>query len=162
MPFFVRRACPTAWRCKSSPNLMEVKGSKPQGRHREVRSEGSGEQTHEPMNKNQMRGVRTGRASIGSRSPYPSRVQSVNLAVACGQRSDLSREVCVVSAYRTERAVRRVHRGTEVSRGRSRRGRRATRAGHSPERGETARARRTGNAHRRSKRSRVASRPRVS
>jgi len=39
-----RRACALTWRCKSSPNVMEVKGSEPQGRHREVGSEGSGEQ----------------------------------------------------------------------------------------------------------------------
>jgi hypothetical protein len=33
---------------------MEVKGSEAQGRHREVGSEGSVEQTREPMNKNRM------------------------------------------------------------------------------------------------------------
>jgi hypothetical protein len=30
--FLVRRSCSTAWRCKSSPSLMEVKGTEPQGR----------------------------------------------------------------------------------------------------------------------------------
>jgi hypothetical protein len=143
---FVRRACSTAWRCKSSPNLMEVKGSEPQGRHREVASGGSGEQTHEPRDTNRIRGVSAGRASKRSRSPSPSRARSVNPAVACGQRSNLSREVCAVSAYRTERVARRADRGAEVSRGRSRRGCRSTRVRHSPERGETVRARRTGNA----------------
>ncbi|MCK7518990.1 MAG: hypothetical protein MZV64_15330 [Ignavibacteriales bacterium] len=59
---FLRRACLFAWRCKSSPNLMEVKGSEPQGRRREVGSEGSGEQTREPMDKNRIRGVSGGRA----------------------------------------------------------------------------------------------------
>jgi hypothetical protein len=33
---------------------MEVKGSEAQGRYREVGSEGSVEQTREPMNKNRM------------------------------------------------------------------------------------------------------------
>ena len=36
---FVRRARSTACGCKSRPNLMEVKGSEAQGRHREVGSE---------------------------------------------------------------------------------------------------------------------------
>ena len=84
------------------------KGSEPQGRHREVRSEGSEERTHEPMDKNQIRGVRAGRASMKSRSPYPSRAPNVNLAGACGQRSNVSREICAVSAYGTERAAKRV------------------------------------------------------
>jgi len=46
------------------PNLMEVKGSEAQGRPREKASEGSVEQTREPMNKNRMRGVSVGRASL--------------------------------------------------------------------------------------------------
>jgi hypothetical protein len=33
---------------------MEVKGSEPQGRRREAGSEGSGEQTREPMDKNRV------------------------------------------------------------------------------------------------------------
>src|SRR5437773_11883825 len=37
---------------------MEVKGSKAQGRHREVGSEGSVEQRHGPMYKNRIRGLR--------------------------------------------------------------------------------------------------------
>ena len=81
----IRRACLFAWRCKSSPNLMEVKGSKPQGRHREVGSEGSGEQTRGSMDKNRIRGVSGGRAGNRPRSPFPSRTQSVNSAIARGQ-----------------------------------------------------------------------------
>ncbi len=42
---------------------MEVKGSEAQGRHREVGSEGSVEQTREPMNKNRIRGAER-RASV--------------------------------------------------------------------------------------------------
>ena len=37
---------------------MEVKGSKAQGRHREVGSEGSVEQRYGPMYKNRIRGLR--------------------------------------------------------------------------------------------------------
>jgi len=37
---------------------MEVKGSEAQGRHREVRSEGSVEQRYGPMDKNWIRGLR--------------------------------------------------------------------------------------------------------
>ena len=96
----IRRACSTAWRWKSSPNLKEVKGSEPQGRHREVASGGSGEQRHEPMDKNRIRGVSVTRAGKRPRSVSPSRARSVNPAVACGQRSSLSREVCVVSRTR--------------------------------------------------------------
>jgi len=48
----VRRACSAASGCKSRPNLMEVKGSEAQGRHREVGSEGSVEQRYGPMDKN--------------------------------------------------------------------------------------------------------------
>ena len=47
--FVVRRACSAASGCKSRPNLMEVKGSEAQGRHREVGSEGSVEQRYGPM-----------------------------------------------------------------------------------------------------------------
>ena len=43
-----------SWRWKSSLNLMEVKSSKAQGRHREVWSRGSVEQKREPMYKNRI------------------------------------------------------------------------------------------------------------
>jgi hypothetical protein len=52
--FVVRRACSAASGCKSRPNLMEVKGSEAQGRHREVGSEGSVEQRYGPMDKNRI------------------------------------------------------------------------------------------------------------
>ena len=48
----VCRACSDARRCKSSPILMEEKGSEAQGRHCEVGSEGSVEQRYEPTNRN--------------------------------------------------------------------------------------------------------------
>ena len=43
---------------------MEVKGSKAQGHHREMLSEGSVEQMREPMDKKRIRGVDVGRASV--------------------------------------------------------------------------------------------------
>ena len=63
------RACLTVWRCKSSPNLMEVKGSEAQGRHREVGSEGSAEQNRDLTYRNRIRG-QAGRAS-GQRTAKP-------------------------------------------------------------------------------------------
>src|SRR5512139_389803 len=87
---------------------MEVKASEAQGRRREAGSGGSAEQPHGPMDKNRIGGVSAGRAGDTSQSPYPSRARSVNPAVACGQWSNLSREVCVVSRSGTEPVVRRV------------------------------------------------------
>jgi hypothetical protein len=81
-------------RCKSSPNLMEVKGSEAQGRYREVWSEGSVEQRYEPMNKNWIRGVKAGRGSMECQSPYPSRAGNVNPAVVYRQIVGLLREIC--------------------------------------------------------------------
>jgi hypothetical protein len=40
--------------CKSRSNLMEVKDSRPQGRHREVRSERRARQIRGLMNKNRI------------------------------------------------------------------------------------------------------------
>jgi hypothetical protein len=57
-PLVVRRACSATYGCKSHPNLIEVKGSDAQGRHREVGSEGSAEQRYGPMYKNRIRGLR--------------------------------------------------------------------------------------------------------
>ncbi len=54
--FFARRACLTVWRCKSSSNLMEVKDSEAQRRHREVGSEGSAEQNRDLTYRNRIRG----------------------------------------------------------------------------------------------------------
>jgi hypothetical protein len=64
-----------------SANLMEVKGSEAQGRHREVGSEGSVEQKCEPTNRNWIRGAPVGRVRVRARSPYPSRTTGVNPAV---------------------------------------------------------------------------------
>jgi hypothetical protein len=74
--------------------LMEEKGSKAQGRHGEVGSEGSAEQRYEPTNRNWIRGGKAGRGSVRSRSPYPSKASTVNPAVGYRKESNLPREVC--------------------------------------------------------------------
>jgi hypothetical protein len=80
-----------------SANLMEVKGSEAQGRHREVWSEGSVEQRCEPTNRNWIRGAPVGRVRVRARSPYPSRTTGVNPAVVHGQYMGLPRETCGMS-----------------------------------------------------------------
>ena len=59
------------WGGSPHANLMEVKASEAQGRRREAGSEGSVEQTREPMDKNRIRGIRrrtSGRMIAKSRS----------------------------------------------------------------------------------------------
>ena len=80
-----------------SPNLMEVKGSEAQGRHREGRSEGSVEQRCEPTDRNWIGGAAVGRVRVRARSPYPSKTKSVNPAVVHGQSMGLPRETCAAS-----------------------------------------------------------------
>ena len=80
-----------------SPNLMEVKGSEAQGRHREVWSEGSVEQRCEPTNRNWIGGAPVGRVRVRARSPYPSRTTGVNPAVVHRQYRGLPRETCGLS-----------------------------------------------------------------
>src|SRR6516164_11838191 len=99
-PFLVRRACSAADGCKSRPNLMEVKGSEAQGRHREVGSEGSGEQRYGPMHKNWIGGLRR-------RTSRQVTMKSVSIKDAGGKSSgrvskyrkqpNLSREICGTS-----------------------------------------------------------------
>jgi hypothetical protein len=76
--FLVRRACSAAGGRKSRPNLMEVKGSEAQGRHREVGSEGSVEQRHGPMDKNRIGGLRR-------RTSEPMIAKSVSIKGAGGK-----------------------------------------------------------------------------
>ena len=66
---YVCRACSIARRCKSSPILLEEKGSEAQGRHGDVGSEGSVEQRYEPTNSNWRRGGTVGRGRVRARSP---------------------------------------------------------------------------------------------
>ena len=80
-----------------SANLMEVKAREAQGRHREVRSEGSVYPRCEPTNRNWIGGVEVGRVRMRARSPYPSRTKDVNPAVVHRKRRSLPRETYGVS-----------------------------------------------------------------
>ena len=60
-----------------------------QGRNREVGSEGSVNQTGEPMNKNNIGGVTSGRAGQGQQS-LSGEIAGVNVVVATGKCMDLS------------------------------------------------------------------------
>jgi hypothetical protein len=109
-----------------SANLMEVKASEAQGRHREVGSEGSVEQRCEPTNRNWIGGAEVGRVSVRSRSPYPSRANGVNPAVVHRKRMNLPWETCGVSGAdrgpsRTEGPVMALDHTSGVSRRHSRR-----------------------------------------
>src|SRR5260370_14138248 len=73
---------------------------KRKGYRREAGSEGSVEQRCEPMNKNRIRGASAGRAGNVSRSPYPSRAQSVDPAVVHRRRLSLPPEICPVASAR--------------------------------------------------------------
>src|ERR1700737_2427177 len=70
------------------------------GYRREARSEGSVEQTCESMDKNRVQGVSIGRAGLLPRSPYPSRMRSVDPATVHGRRLSLPQEICSVSFRR--------------------------------------------------------------
>src|SRR5664280_2996113 len=77
--FVVCWACSAVWRCKSSgqpdggEGLVRCKGYR-----REAGSERSMDQMCESMDKNRIQGVSAGRAGNLQRSPYPSRVRSVD------------------------------------------------------------------------------------
>src|SRR5664279_1738400 len=80
---------------------MEVKGWRERkGCRREARSEGSVEQTCESMDKNRVQGASVGRAGHLPRSPYPSRMRSVDPATVHGKRLNLPQEICSVSLRR--------------------------------------------------------------
>jgi hypothetical protein len=70
------------------------------GYRREARSEGSGEQMCESMDKNRIQGASAGRAGNVPRSPYPSRVRSVDSATVHRRRPSLPQEICPVSPRR--------------------------------------------------------------
>jgi len=83
--------CPAWWRRRTS---------EAQGRHREVGSEESVEQSRGPMEKKpDNEAYPVGRASNWSRSPRSSRVGVVNPAGVRRRRSVLPREVCAVSRF---------------------------------------------------------------
>jgi hypothetical protein len=89
------------------------------GYRREAGSERSMEQMCESMDKNRIQGVSVGRAGDLPRSPYPSKMRSVDPAAAHGRRLSLPQEICSVSLVATEVVERQPDRGAEVSRGHS-------------------------------------------
>src|ERR1700740_786450 len=94
-------ACSAAWRWKSSAQPDGGEGlAKCKGYRREAVSEGSIEQTRESMDKNRIQGASVGRAGLLPRSPYPSRMQSVDSATMRGRRLSLPQEICPVSLWR--------------------------------------------------------------
>src|SRR3954464_2347744 len=54
----------------------------------------------ESMDKNRIQGVSVGRAGNLSRSPYPSKMRSVDPAAVHGRRLSLPQEICPVSLLR--------------------------------------------------------------
>ena len=98
---------------------------KRKGYRREAGSEGSVEQRCEPMNKNRIRGASAGRAGNESRSPYPSRAQSVDPGGCALKAIELTPgDLLRVVRKATEATKRSPDRGAEVSRRHSRSSRR--------------------------------------
>ncbi len=94
-------ACSAAWRCKSSGQPDGGEGlEKCKGYRREAGSERSMDQKCESMDKNRIQGASVGRAGNLSRSPYPSKVRSVDPAAVHGRRLNLPQEICSVSPRR--------------------------------------------------------------
>src|ERR1017187_4647949 len=58
------------------------------------------EQTCESIDKYRIQGASAGRAGNLPRSPYPSRVRSVDSAIAHGRQLSLPQEICSVSLRR--------------------------------------------------------------
>src|SRR3954454_15558650 len=58
------------------------------------------DQMCESMDKNRIQGVSVGRAGNLPRSPYPSRVRSVDPAAVHGRRLSLPQEICAASPRR--------------------------------------------------------------
>src|SRR5262245_50506048 len=67
---------------------------------REARSEGSVQQTCESMDKHRVQGASVGRPGHLPRSPYPSRMRSVDPATVHERRLSLPQEICSVSLRR--------------------------------------------------------------
>lgn len=70
------------------------------GYRREAGSERSKDQKCESMDKNRIQGVSAGRAGNLPRSPYPSKVRSVDSAAVYRRRLSLPQEICSVSLQR--------------------------------------------------------------
>ena len=70
------------------------------GYRREAGSERSKDQMCESMDKNRIQGASAGRAGDLPRSPYPSKVRSVDAAAVHGRRLNLPQQICSVSLRR--------------------------------------------------------------
>ena len=70
------------------------------GYRREAGSERSMDQMCESMDKNRIQGVSIGRAGDLPRSPYPSKMRSVDPAAVHGRLWSLPQEICSVSLRR--------------------------------------------------------------
>ena len=77
--------------------------AKRKGYRREAGSGRSVKQTCESMDKNRIEGAGVGRAGNVLRSPYPSRMRSVDPATVHGRRLRLPQEICLVSRERLRR-----------------------------------------------------------
>ena len=94
-------ACSAAWGCKSPAQPDGGEGLvKRKGYRREAGSEGSVDQMCESMNNQRMQGASVGRAGNLPRSPYPSKMRSVDPPIAHGRRLRLPQEICPVSLRR--------------------------------------------------------------
>src|SRR3982074_3221731 len=67
------------------------------------------DQMCESMDKNRIQGVSVGRAGNLPRSPYPSKMRSVDPAAVHGRRLSLPQEICSVSSTRGEETWRLIH-----------------------------------------------------
>ena len=90
---------------------------KRKGCRREAGSEGSVDQRCESMDKHWIRGASVGRAGDLSRSPYPSRMRSVDPADVHRRRLSLPREICSVSPRATRRPQGRLTTGQRSAEG---------------------------------------------
>jgi hypothetical protein len=98
-------ACSAVWRCESSGQPDGGEGLvRCKGHRREVGSERSMDQMCESMDKNRIQGVSAGRAGYLPRSPYPSRVRSVDPTAVHRRRLSLPQEICSVSLRRLRRS----------------------------------------------------------
>ena len=125
---------------------MEVKGSEAQGRDREGSSEGSVEQTCEPMNKNRIGGGPRWASGLMPAKPISIKDAGRKSGGCAGTGVELTSGDLRRVRERTEGPARGPDRGAEVSRGQSRCGQSVHSIGTLAGNGRNGRARRTGNA----------------
>src|SRR6202161_3915534 len=87
------------------------------GYRREAGSERSMDQMCESMDKNRIQGVSVGRAGNLPRSPYPSKVRSVDSAAVHRRRLSLPQEICSASLWRLRFLKRNLTAGQKSAEG---------------------------------------------